>query len=177
MADELYKTVLEKVRLVPHVQIRKNYLIQNEIKLDLPDVVGHTTYCGYDVHCSTTGEIIVRFDTRTERVKKFGFLPWRKREEPLAALDDIRMELARVPEIGELLSHNEHFLVYEKSAGRDVSLKLFDLVVVGVESFLGQYREAIQQFNDGRFGIYKWLKIDTPFAAQLKRAHVAMYGR
>ncbi|MBI2112706.1 hypothetical protein HYT52_04185 [Candidatus Woesearchaeota archaeon] len=177
MGDELYKAILERVRLVPNVHIRKDYFIPTETKLDLPDIVGNTTYSGYDVHCSTAAEVIVGFDTRTERIKKFGFLSWGKREEPLARLDDIREELARVPEIGEPLSYNERFLVYEKNVGRRVSLKLFDLVVVGVGSFLGQHCEAIQQFDNGRFGAYEWLKIDVPFAAQLKRAHVASYGR
>ncbi len=90
MGDELYQAVLERVKLVPNVQVRKDYFIPTETKLDLPDVEGNTTYSGYDVHCSTAGEIIVGFDTRTERVKRFGFLPWGKREEPLASLDDIR---------------------------------------------------------------------------------------
>lgn len=75
MGDELYQVVLDRVKLVPNVQVRKSYFIPTETELDLPDVEGNTTYSGYDVHCSTAGEIIVGFDTRTERVKKWGFLP------------------------------------------------------------------------------------------------------
>lgn len=89
-------------------------------------------------------------------------------------MDDIRRELEGVPEIGKPLADNEHFLIYERNAGRRVSLKLHDLVVVGVGSFLGQYCEAIQQLDSGRF---EWLKITTPFAADVKRAYVAAYGR
>ncbi|MBI4152151.1 hypothetical protein HY495_00435 [Candidatus Woesearchaeota archaeon] len=174
MGDELYKAILERVRSIPHVQIRKDYFIPTEIRLDLPDVVGNTTYNGFDVHCRTIGEVIVRLDTRTEKVKKWVFSHLGKREEPLASLDDIREELARVPEIGEPLTHNEHFLIYEKNVGRRVSLELFDLVVVGVGSFLGQYCEAEQQLDTCR---YNWFRIDTHFAAQLKRDHVARYGR
>lgn len=176
MGDELYKAVLNKVRSVPYVRITRNLFIPTEIKLDLPDVVDNVKYGSY-VDCNTSGEIIVGFDTRMKRINTFGFLPWGKREEPLAGLEDIREELASVPEIGEPLSHDEHFLVYERYLGRRVSLKLFDLVVVGAGSFLGQYREAIQLFKDGRFGTYQQLRIDTPFAAKLKQAHVASYGR
>jgi len=195
MGDELYQAVLERVRLVPNVQVRKDYFIPTATKLDLPDVEGNTTYNGYDVRCITAGEIIVGFDTRTERVKKFGFLPWGKHVEPLASLDDIRGELESVPEIGEPLAHNEHFLIYEKpviergSYGDGIRVMNvsegvfrsdyervsgFDLVVVGVGSFLGQHCEAIQQLDTGR---YEWLKITTPFAADVKRAHVAAFGR
>ncbi len=57
--------MLERVRLFPNVRIAREHFIPTETKLDLPDVEGDVTYRGYDIHYSTAGEIIVRFDIRT----------------------------------------------------------------------------------------------------------------
>ncbi|PIN75135.1 hypothetical protein COV17_04260 [Candidatus Woesearchaeota archaeon CG10_big_fil_rev_8_21_14_0_10_36_11] len=85
--------------------------------------------------------------------------------------------MARVPGIGEPLARDEHLLVYERKVGKRTSLNIFDFVVVGVRSFLSQHSEAIRIFDKQRFGNYEWLKITTPFAGQVKQAHVATYGR
>src|SRR3989338_5358686 len=140
---------------MPHVFSRSNFNSEWS-KLDLLDVNGNCTYNGYEIKCKTYGELVVGFQTRT-LPKRWGIFS--RCVEALASFNDVKQELAQDTTIGNLIGENDHFLFYERPAGRWGSYQQFDVVVVGTHSFSRQASEAIQNEDQICSIVYDWLKV------------------